>query len=175
VNTEKTHQRFWEAMRARFGLRWFTEFGDKPTAPWIQLLNGFTPETVRKALELMAEQKLAHPPTLPVFEAILRKAANKHDSEHAQDYVRGFWRSVVVQECSDLLTHREAIANAEAFEDYLRQHRVVLGEPLRLLLDELCDMEQRNEGQRTPGIHTHAQNRCRAIVGERLRLQLVPA
>lgn len=151
-------------MRARFGLRWITEFGDKPTAPWVQLLNDFTPDAIRKALELMSDQKLQHPPTLPVFEALLRRAAAKHEGEHERDWVRGYWRSVIVHNCATYARIAGKIATLDDFEPYLVANQLDLGASLRSLLDELCDMEANNGGQRTPGIQDHAIARCTAVM-----------
>lgn len=164
MNTQKTHDRFWEAMRARFGVRWLTEFGDKPTAPWIQLLNAYTPDGIRKALELMAEQKREHPPTLPAFEALLKRAAAKHEGEHERDWVRGHWRSVIMHNCATYARRADVIRNAADFEPYLIANQLSLGASLRNLLDELCEMERNNDGQRTPGIQDHAVHRCAAIM-----------
>src|ERR1700740_2908018 len=98
MNTEKTHQRFWEAMRARFGKRWLDEFGNEPSAPWVQLLNKHTPSHLRDALELMAEQKFQHPPTLPQFEALLKKASSKAPHQDT-DLPRNYWRSFIIATC----------------------------------------------------------------------------
>jgi hypothetical protein len=151
-------------MRARFGLRWLTEFGDKPTPPWIQLLNGFTPDMVRGALELMAEQKREHPPTLPAFEALLKRAAVKHNGEHERDWTRGYWRAVMVSLCEREAFAVGNIASLADFEGYLSANRLDLGASLRSLLDELVDLERNNGGQRTLGLEDHARKRCSAIL-----------
>lgn len=170
MNTEKTHARFWEAMRARFGVRWLSEFGDAPTPPWIQLLNQYSPAAVKAAIDLMAEQRLEHPPTLPVFEALLKRASNKHTSEFSQDFSRGYWRSMIVHECALRLhfANRLSSPTSEAFEPYLIYHRHALGEPLRALLNELCDGERNNQGQRTKGLEMAVVTRCQTIIAAHL-------
>jgi hypothetical protein len=154
VNTEKTHARFWDAMRARFGVRWFTEFGDKPSAPWITLLNQYGPAQVKAALELMAEQKLAHPPTLPQFEALLKKASLKHDTG-GKDFLRGYWISVVHETCMrhagllNLVPYGEK--NYAALPDNMREVAIRKSQEM---VDYAVDAELRT-GQRTPGIEQH--------------------
>jgi hypothetical protein len=155
MNTEKTHQRFWEAMRARFGKRWLDDFGNEPSAPWIQLLNKHTPNHLRDALELMGEQKLQHPPTLPQFESLLKHASSKAPHQDT-DLPRKYWRSVIHGTCmrhAALLnlvpwgeTRLERMPTNEIYELAERQ--------CRELLDWACDSE-RTAGQRTPGIEQH--------------------
>lgn len=143
-------------------MRWLTEFGDSPSAPWVALLNAYRPDDIKHALELMVEQKLAHPPTLPMFEALLKRAAHKM-APQTVDYTRGFWRAIIVDHCSRMLVLRQTITNTEKFEQYLIENKTTLGQPMRALLDELCDLELRNQGQRTPGLFTLAHERCRNI------------
>jgi len=168
MNTEKTHERFWEAMRARFGKRWLDEFGPAPTPPWIQLLNAHTPTQLRKALELMAQDKLAHPPTLPVFESLLRRATNKAPAESV-DWSRGYWRSVIVFQITRQLVNANFVASEDQVEQYVIDHKASLGAQLRELLNELCDLEQSCNGQRTPGMYTLVESRVRETIGTEQR------
>jgi hypothetical protein len=154
MNTEKTHARFWDAMRARFGKRWTDEFGPQPTAPWVQLLNQHTPGHLRDALDLMAEQKLAHPPTLPQFEALLKKASNRGPKEGV-DELRNFWRSVVIGTCM----RNSALLNIVPWgEANLGKLPPTVYEVAMAKCSELqewaCDAERTN-GQRTPGLEQH--------------------
>ena len=169
MNTQKVHERFWDAMRARFGLRWFTEFGAEPSDAWKSLLNGYGLNELKRALDLMAEQKLEYPPTLPMVEALLRKAASREAMQaNAQDFQRNYWRSALVNHCAAVLVQAQVLERFEQFERYLVDHRSTLGESLKMLLDELCEMERRNSGQRTRGIEHHAEEGCAAIMRARL-------
>lgn len=151
MNTEKTHGRFWDAMRARFGIRWFTEFGDKPSAPWVQLLNRFTPDQLKEALELMAAEKLAHPPTLSQFEVILKRAAVKKP-EDTTNWVRNYWRSVIVDVLARDFWLAKLIPRMADFEAHLVEHRDTLGQEAHTMLVCVEEMERRT-GRRTDGMH----------------------
>jgi len=165
MNTQKTHDRFWEAMRARFGLRWLTEFGDKPTPPWIQLLNRFTPLQLKEALELMVPEKFAHPPTMPQFEALLVRAAAKRP-ENTTDWSRGYWRSIVISQGARDFWLAKIIPRETDFEPYLIQHRDELEGELHHLLDRAVMLE-RDTGQRTDGIHEMVRHRIFELATER--------
>lgn len=151
MNTEKTHARFWEAMRARFGLRWLTDFGDKPSAPWVMLLNQYKPTELARAMELMAEQKLAHPPTLPIFEALLKKAAMKR-ADDGTDFVRGYWRSCIVDTILRFAALHRIIPWGETQLSALPPD--VYRSMVRIAADQLneCVDTEKRTGQRTPGI-----------------------
>ena len=161
MNTQKTHERFWEAMRARFGLRWLTEFGNKPTAPWVALLNQVTPEQLHAAIDLMAELKFAYPPTLPQFQALLKKAAEKKPTENV-DCARGYWRSVIVNAVARAMIQRKYISCWDDFEQLMIQHHATLGAQIRSLLDDVYSREK-NTGQRTPEMEVFAEDAARRI------------
>lgn len=154
MNIEKTHERFWEAMRARFGKRWLDEFGAEPSAPWIQLLKPYTPPQLRKALELMGEQKLAHPPTLPQFDSLLKRAASKSPDDGI-DHVRAYWRSVAVADC----LRCAALVNLVEYGETRLGKLPVDVYPLAVrlcgeLVDWACSEERKRE-DRTPDLGSH--------------------
>lgn len=155
MNTEKTHQRFWEAMRARFGKRWLDDFGTEPSAPWVQLLNKHTPNHLKQALELMAEQKLAHPPTLPQFESLLKRAATKAPHQDA-DLPRNYWRSVIQGTCMRHAALLNLVPYGESKLERLPTSAMyeIAERQCRELLDWACDSE-RTAGQRTSGMEQH--------------------
>lgn len=165
MNTAKTHERFWDAMRARFGVRWLTEFGDKPSAPWVQLLNRFTPDQLRQAIELMTAERLVHPPTLSQFEVMLVRAAVKRPDDNT-DWVRGYWRSIIIGQLSRDFWLAKIIPQESKFEEYLIAHRDELEGECRTLLERVVELE-RNTQQRTEGMHEMVRHRSFELACER--------
>jgi hypothetical protein len=55
------------------------------------------------------------------------------------------------------------VVKSEELEQYIARHGAVYG-GLRQLLDELCDMEAKNQGQRTHGMYVECLRRCEAAV-----------
>lgn len=146
--TEKHQQKFWDAMGQRFGKRWFDEYGPKPTKAWLDLINGYTPDEIFKALELMHGKDLAHPPTEPQFSRFLTDAAAAL-AKPTQDWLRGYWRSSVVRAFEGL----GALYNPPLWPlgTELRTLRGGLREQVfraaRQILDQACERE-RIVGQR---------------------------
>lgn len=149
--TNAVHKRFWSAMGERFGKRWLDEYDDKPTRAWRDMLDRYTPNDISGALTLMDGKGWQYPPTLPQFEPLLKEAA-RHNKPDDQDWVRGYWRSVIVDRFSRDFWLGHLIPSMEDFEQYLIQHRDTLGVELRQLLDHVDGLEKRT-GQRTEGMH----------------------
>lgn len=159
-NTTKTHRRFWESMGERFGKRWLDEYGSEPTLAWRELLDRYNPREIKAALELMHQRALQHPPTEPQFAELLNaaQAKAKHSSDKtAADYRRDYWRSTIVHEVATRLGY-----DFGTFEPVLIANKTTLGASMRLLLDEVDDLESRT-GQRTPGMEAMCGERCRRI------------
>lgn len=153
-NTAKVHSRFWDAMRARFGTRWLEQQGNEPTDAWKQVVNKFTPDDLRKALDLMGQDsKRVHPPTLPEFETYLRRAQAKAPDN--VDHSRAYWRGIVVGTC---MRHAFLLNIVRRDAPDLRALPPdVYAIALRVcqeLLDWTCDTERKN-GQRTQEMEHH--------------------
>lgn len=151
-NTSKVHKRFWATMGERFGKRWLDEYGDEPTKAWSDLIDRFTPDEIANALLRLKdrpESARSHPPTHGEFESMLGKAQRAHASD-GTDYVRAYWRSVIVETCMrhaallNIVSHGEKQLGALPAGD-VRDVAIAL---MRQQLDWACDTERRN-GQRT--------------------------
>ncbi len=163
MNTSKTYVRFWATMVERYGSRWTRDYGDAPTRAWTEILDRFTPDDIRLALDgLGTLPNPEFPPTLPQFESLLRQTQAKRLKGTERNYLRDHWRSQIVAAATAEMVRLERIPSRSAFEDFLVTHRLSLGRELRDLLDELCEME-RTTGQRTEGIHDLCAQRVRAI------------
>ena len=149
--TEKVHVRFWRTMGERYGRRWFDEYGEQPTQVWRETLEGYTPNDIKTALDLLPTKFPLHPPSQPAFAQLLAEVAQKLRHE-PHDYTREYWRSVVTRTClrhAALLnivpwgTSEMRALPSDVYEVAMRK--------CRELLDWACDTE-RKQGQRTPGI-----------------------
>lgn len=134
--------RFWRSMGERFGKRWLDEYGPEPTRAWEEALRPWDADVVRGALEMMGEKGWQHPPTLPQFQALLRDAERKH-AKPADDWVRGYWRTIIVHEAAASLN-----MSLEQFGQFLVRQRDTLGLELLTLLDEF-DARDKARGKRT--------------------------
>ncbi len=154
MNTGKVHVRFWNAMTERYGRRWTEQYGPEASPAWRDLVNKFTLDDIKVALSKLGNVAPEFPPTLPQFETILTKLASAKKVD-TTNYVRGYWRSMIVRECRVLLSQ-----TSEQFEQTLIENEVTLGKRLRGLLDELESAERKTD-QRTEGILNFCAERCR--------------
>jgi hypothetical protein len=169
-NTNATHVRFWARMHATYGERWAANYGENPTAPWVEMLNRYTPMQIGAALEKLSErpEMRQHPPTLPAFETLLQATARAARAEMGEaEWRRGYWRSSVVNGVAVAMGY-----NVAEFEPVLIANKGTLGASMRLLVDELDDMEART-GQRTPGMESHCQRQVRRIASEYAHLRAI--
>lgn len=151
--------RFWRSMGERFGKRWLDEYGPEPTRAWEEALRPWDADVVRGALEMMGEKGWQHPPTLPQFQSLLRDAERKHPKP-AIDFVRGFWRTVIV----DAAAHSMGMSVQE-FEPILARHGDELAGPLLWLLDEF-DARDKTHGARSPEQVRWCEDRVRQTMAE---------
>jgi hypothetical protein len=146
-------------MGERFGKRWIDDYGDIPTKAWADLIDKFSQEDLAEAfarLKDRPEHSRSHPPTHAEFEVLLAKAAKSHEKP-SQDFMRGYWRSMVVMGVAGELGH-----TSSSLEPHVVARRDSLGAQMRALLDQLCDSERRMN-QRTEGLHDLCREQCRAI------------
>jgi hypothetical protein len=158
TNTAKVHSRFWDAMRARFGARWISEQGSEPSAPWVQLLDQYTPNDISAALALMSQAKREHPPTLIEFERLLKRAGAERNVAE-QDWPRGYWRSCVISDVRFLMGYGY---DRDRFEE-LVSDTSTLHEAMSKLVDDCVDMERRTPGPRTDSLRAHCFTCCQQI------------
>src|SRR5690242_7176799 len=130
MNTGKVHVRFWNAMTERYGRRWTEQYGPEASPSWRELVNKFTLDDIKAALAKLGQEAPDFPPTMPQFEAILAKVANAKRVD-STDYVRGYWRSLIVHEVAKNLGHTFA-----SLEPVIVANRHTLGTAMRELLDE---------------------------------------
>lgn len=156
MNTGKVHIRFWNAMTERYGRRWTEQYGPEASPAWRELVNKFMLDDLKAALAKLGQEAPDFPPTLPQFEAILVKASNAKKVD-TTDWVRGYWRSMVVAEVAQNLGH-----SSVSLEPVVIANRDTLGAGMRDILDELDDLEKRT-GQRTEGMHLACRERCVAL------------
>lgn len=156
MNTGKVHVRFWNAMSERYGRRWTEQYGAEASAAWRELVNKFTLDDIKAALAKLGDVAPEFPPTLPQFETILAKvsAGKKVDTT---DYVRGYWRSMVVHEMACNLGY-----TLLTLEPVIVANRHTLGAGMREILDQMDELEKRT-GQRTEGLHEACRERCIAL------------
>jgi len=169
-------KRFWSSMGERYGKRWAEEFGPELTKSWREVLDRHTPDTIAVALAALKdrpERVRAHPPTLAEFETMLQGAARQSPAAGGVDYRRGYWRSIVVRNLERDLCHERNAVPVEELEQYIARRGAIYGN-LRALLDELCDMEAKNQGQRTLGMYSHCAERCRGAVSADLQQPTLP-
>lgn len=157
-NHALVHTRFWRAMSERFGPRWIDANGGTPSRAWTELIDRYTPDELRAAIDLLkdrADSQVAHPPTHPEFEKLLVKASAIAKRSDATDYVRGYWRSVIV---ATILRHAGLLHILPWGTTDLQALRVASSAAYLAavrtgadLLDWAC-VAERNQGQRTPGL-----------------------
>lgn len=156
-NTTKVHNRFWGAMQQRYGIRrWNELYGEDISPTWRELIDKFIPEDLKLALGQLSKEAPDFPPTLPQFEAILSKVARKQIADPT-DWVRGYWRSMIVLETSYNLGH-----TMRTMEPVIIENRNTLGAHMRSILDEMCAMELAT-GQRTEGMLDACRDKCLAM------------
>ena len=155
-NTAKVHLRFWLAMTERYGRRWTEQYGTDPSPAWRELVDKYTPDDVKLALAELPKEAPDFPPTMPQFQAILAKAAQKRKDDPT-DYLRGYWRAAIVNEVATKLGY-----TFETLEPVIVANRATLGKAMRDLLDALCDSERRT-GQKTEGMHVWCERACQEI------------
>lgn len=146
-------------MGERFGKRWLDEYGPKPTRAWEEAVRPWDASVISGALEMMGEKGWQHPPTLPQFQALLRDADRKY-AKPADDWVRGYWRTVIVHEATSAAHEYRGIRN---FEGYLVAHRNTIGAELRRLLDEV-ETTDKARGKRTDEDIRYCMERTRMIL-----------
>lgn len=78
--------RVWERLRQWYGARLAEQYGDEPPADWCEAVNTATDDVIKLALRGVREKHVAHPPTLPEFETLLRKGAAVRSTAHSVDY-----------------------------------------------------------------------------------------
>lgn len=78
--------RVWERLRQWYGARLAEQYGDEPPADWCEAVNTSTDDAIKLALRGVREKHVAHPPTLPEFEALLRKGAAARNTSHSADF-----------------------------------------------------------------------------------------
>jgi len=160
--TEKTHTRFWASMIERYGSRWVTAYGEKPTHAWRETLAAFTPKDIQRAIDALANRTETQdfPPTEPAFRALLIQAArgNSKPVDDANELRRGYWRSTIVHAVASGLGYSVA-----DFEPVLIANKADLGASMRDLLDDIDNLEAAT-GQRTQGQETHCAQRCYELV-----------
>lgn len=161
-NTLKVYGRFWSTMAERYGKRWVDEYGVTPTKAWTDALDRFTPQDIASALARLSVESPVHPPTLPQFEKLLGRAQRLSEGS-TRDWVRGYWRSTIVDQFE-----REAVAvgqvdRREKAEAFIVTYRTTVGAALRQLLDHVCELEHSNGEVRTTGMESHVTATVRAI------------
>jgi hypothetical protein len=160
-NTKKTHERFWATMGERFGKRWIDDYGSIPTLAWRELLDRYSPQEIKAALELMHSRGLEHPPTEPQFAEMLVTAQKRSVAAGAElnaaDYRRGYWRAAIIT-----LVAKELGYDFATFEPVLVANRHTLGEAMKRLLDDVDELES-TTGQRTAGMELMVEKRCMEI------------
>ena len=177
--TKAVHTRFWASMSERFGKRWFDEYGEKPSRSWCDLIDRFTQEDISGALTALKdrhESNRAYPPTHAEFEAMLFAAVKRNQKPNV-DYMRGYWRSCIVNAVAAGMQARNFIKSFEEFEGFLIRHKHSLGQSMLRLLDEVCQMEYAT-GQRTIGMEEMIAKQAERIVqtfSMRPVLEVVPA
>jgi hypothetical protein len=159
-------RRFWLSMGERFGKRWLDDYGAEPTKAWMETLGGYSLADIGAAMDLMKLRGWQHPPTEPQFAQLLAEAARRNQGS-TENYRRGFWRSFMVAEISDLLGYR---FHVKQFEDLIIANKHSLGAAMLSLLNELDQLEI-DTGQRTPGQLAHCAQRCKEIAANFVRLK----
>jgi hypothetical protein len=162
VLTRKYHERFWERMAERFGQAWGARYGDAPVSEWCAMLDRYSPQVIKTALELMQTTGWQFPPTMPQFEELLRKAARSSVSV-STDFVGIFWRSFVLSLILGdgwlirLWGYRASLASLPA------EWRAAIAAKVEDMASELALLE-RNTGERTPGLYDRARRESWAFV-----------
>lgn len=146
-----------------YGDRWVTLYKAEPNQAWVELLDRYTPQHIAGAIERLStsESTRQHPPSLPAFEALLQASARAKRAEMGEaEWRRGYWRARIVHGVATGLGYSVA-----EFEPVLIAHKGTLGASMRLLLDELDDLEART-GQRTDGQENACTRSVRRITSE---------
>lgn len=64
----------WRSFTRWYGARFADQFGKQPDAEWIEVFDDTTDDQVERALRACRAKHVIHPPTLPMFEQLLREA-----------------------------------------------------------------------------------------------------
>lgn len=160
--TEKAVTRFWATMVERYGSRWVSTYGDKPTQAWRDCLQPFTPKDIGHAIESLSlkDHTRQHPPTEPEFRALLKSCARAgaKPAEDPAELRRGYWRSTIVHAVARAMGY-----TVDAFERVLVANKHSLGRAMKDLLDEVDELEA-TTGQRTAGQEAMVARRCTEII-----------
>jgi hypothetical protein len=154
--SKSTQTRFWADMIDRYGRRWVELYGPVPGEAWVEVLDRYEPHIVKSAVASLASLKAEFPPTLPQFETLLAKAA-KAERVDDRNWIRDFWRSVIVDRVSRQLGYTYV-----SFEPVLIRHRNTLGSAMLELLNSLEEQE-RTRGYRTDAAGEWAVGECDRI------------
>lgn len=77
--------RVWDRLRQWYGARLAEQYGDAPPDDWCESVDCASDEAVRLALRGVREKHVTYPPTLPEFEALLRRGAAASARAHSAD------------------------------------------------------------------------------------------
>lgn len=77
--------RVWDRLRQWYGARLAEQYGDEPPADWCEAVNLANDAAIKLALRGIREKHVQHPPTLPEFEALLRRGAAASARAHSAD------------------------------------------------------------------------------------------
>lgn len=166
MNAEPSKQtkRFWARMSQAFGKLWTDKHGAEPNAAWGKLIDDYPESSLRDALARMGENKWDYPPSLPIFASFLAKV-HAGQQTGGQDFVAGFWRSVIL---AAILRDGAVLYQVWTFGTSLQTMPHTLAHAVITHVDaltaEISEMERRT-GQRTQGMHEHAQKQ----IGQFLR------
>lgn len=156
MSKRAAHTRFWADMIDRYGRRWAELYGPVPGEAWVELLDRFDPSVIKSAVASLANLKAEFPPTLPQFETLLFKS-DKAERTAERNWIRDFWRSMIVDRVSHQLGYTFA-----TFEPVLIRERHTLGSAMLELLNSLEERE-RERGFRTDEAGLWAVNECDRI------------
>lgn len=84
-------------------------------------------------------------------------------SDDGGDCTRDYWRSVIVANLRIQLCFEHRCTTPEGLESYIAANSASF-EGLRVTLDQLCDLERKNQGQRTDGLYELALTRVEETV-----------
>jgi hypothetical protein len=167
--SKRIHTRFWADMIDRFGRRWAELYGPVPGEGWTQLLDRFEPSVIKSAVASLASLKAEFPPTMPQFETLLLKAEKAERAADDRNWIRDFWRTVIVDRVSWQLGY-----SFVSFEPVLIRHRYTLGAAMLELLNSLEEQE-RTRGYRTDQAGVWAVSECDRIARNHVPLKALRA
>lgn len=83
-------KRVWQRMIEWYGTRVREHYGDAPPADWCKAVDAADDTTVQRGLSLIKSRYLDHPPTLPQFEACMRRPENSRAASTVQEQLCAF-------------------------------------------------------------------------------------